>query len=65
MKTLHCCIFLLLALTISVEARTWTAKSGHTMDGEFVMYENEIVFILLLPFRKKLNHFLYHAYYIP
>ena len=37
MRTLNYCalLLLLLALTLSAEARTWTAKTGQTIDGEF------------------------------
>ena len=47
MKTLPYCILLLLAMTVSAEARTWTAKTGQTMDGEFVKLEDETVSIQL------------------
>ena len=47
MKTLHYFIFLLIALTVSAEARIWTAKTGHTIDGEFVTIEDENVAIKL------------------
>ena len=49
MRTLHYCalLLLLLALSLSAEARTWTAKSGETIDGEFVKLEGENVSIKL------------------
>ena len=47
MKTLHYSILLLLALTLSAHARTWTAKSGHTVEGDFVKVDGENVVIKL------------------
>ena len=47
MRTLLCCALLLLALTLSAQARTWTAKTGDTIDGEFVKLEGENVLIQL------------------
>jgi len=41
MKTFQYCILLLIALTVSVDARIWTAKSGHTVTGEFEKFEKE------------------------
>jgi len=37
----------LFALTLSAEARTWTAKTGQTIDGEFVKLEGDTVSIKL------------------
>ncbi|MCL2711495.1 MAG: SUMF1/EgtB/PvdO family nonheme iron enzyme, partial [Planctomycetaceae bacterium] len=49
MRTLHYCalLLLLLALSLSAEARTWTAKTGETIDGEFVKLEDGNVLIQL------------------
>ena len=47
MKTLPCFVLLLFALTVSVEARTWTAKTGQTLDGEYIKLEDENVLIKL------------------
>jgi len=47
MKTLYYCIFLLLALTVSADARIWTAKTSHTIDGEFVQLDGGTVTIRL------------------
>ena len=47
MKTFHYFVLLLLAMTVSAEARTWTAKTGHTINGEFVKLEGETVLIQL------------------
>ena len=47
MKTLYYCVLLLIAFAVSAEARTWTAKTGQTIDGEFVKLEDGTVSIQL------------------
>ena len=49
MKTLSYFIFILLliAFAIAAEARTWTAKTGQTIDGEFAKLEDGTVSIQL------------------
>jgi len=47
MKAFFYFILLLITLTVSAEARTWTAKTGQTVDGEFVKLEGETVVIQL------------------
>jgi len=49
MKTLRYCtiVILLTTISISAEARTWVAKTGQTIDGEFVKLEDETVSIQL------------------
>ena len=49
MKKLRYCalLLLLLALTLSAEVRTWTAKTGQTIDGEFAALADGTVSIKL------------------